>query len=101
MSQAEILDYLRKHRLISGDQARLTPLTGGVSSEIMLVEGDTNKFVLKRSLEKLLGEDDWHCSPAGKIRECAAIRYASGLFPDNVPRILHADSEQRLFVMEY
>jgi len=101
MSQAEILDYLRKHRLLSGNQAQLTPLLGGVSSDIMLVAEGTKKFVLKRSLEKLRVEDDWRCSTARNIAECEAIRYASQLFPANVPRILHADSERRLFVMEY
>jgi aminoglycoside phosphotransferase (APT) family kinase protein len=100
-SQADILDYLRKHRLLSGNHARLTSLAGGVSSDIMLVEEGTKKFVLKRSLEKLRVEDDWHCNTARNITECEAIRYASRLFPANVPRILHADSENRLFVMEY
>lgn len=101
MSQAEILDYLYEHRLLSVKQAQLTPLAGGVSSDIMLVEEGTNKFVVKRSLEKLRVADDWHCSTARNITECEAIRYASRLFPANVPRILHADSERRLFVMEY
>jgi 5-methylthioribose kinase len=87
--------------LLCGNQAQLTPLAGGVSSDIMLVEEGARKSVLKRSLEKLRVEDDWRCSTARNITECEAIRYASGLFPDNLPRILHADSERRLFVMEY
>ena len=101
MSHADIIDYLCEHGLISGIQARLTPLVGGVSSDIILVEDGTKRFVLKRSLEKLRVQDEWHCSTARNITECEAIRYASRLFPANVPRILHADSERRLFVMEY
>ena len=101
MSHAELIDYLRENGLLSGDQVRLTPIAGGVSSDIMLVEEDIKKFVLKRSLEKLRVDDDWHCSTARNITEYEAIRYASQLFPENVPRILHADPEHRLFVMEY
>ena len=96
MSHAEIVNYLYEHGLISGKQAQLTPLAGGVSSDIMLVEEGTTRFVLKRSLEKLRVSDDWHCSTARNVTECEAIRYARQLFPANVPRILHADSENRL-----
>jgi aminoglycoside phosphotransferase (APT) family kinase protein len=101
MSHAQLIDYLREHRLLPGKQTRLTPLEGGVSSDIMLVaEGDI-KFVLKRSLEKLRVEDDWYCNTTRNITECEAIRYASQLFRENVPKILHSDAERRLFVMEY
>lgn len=101
MNHDELVDYCRQHGLLTGNRARLTPLAGGVSSDIMLVEQDSRQFVLKRSLEKLRVEDDWRCSTARNISECEAIRYASRLFPENVPRILHADAEQRLFIMEY
>jgi 5-methylthioribose kinase len=101
MDQAELIVYLSEKGLLVGDGAHLTPLAGGISSDIMLVEEGSTKFVLKRSLEKLRVEDDWHCSTARNITEYEAIRYASKLFPESVPRVLHADPDQRLFVMEY
>lgn len=101
MSHTQLIDYLREHGLLPGKHTRLTPLTGGVSSDIVLVEEGHTKCVLKRSLEKLRVADDWHCSTTRNITECEAICYASELFHDNVPRILHSDAENRLFVMEY
>ncbi|MEX0641742.1 MAG: aminoglycoside phosphotransferase family protein [Pirellulales bacterium] len=101
MDHAEIIDYFQKHGLLAGHQAQLIPLAGGVSSDILLVVEGGKRFVFKRSLEKLRVEDDWHCSTARNITECEAIRYASQLFPESVPRIIHADPENRLFAMEY
>lgn len=101
LSYSELIDYLRRDGLISDNPARLTPLAGGVAGDILLVKEGRITLVLKRSIEKLRVEDDWCCSTARNITECEALRYASQLFPENVPRILHADAEQRLFVMEY
>jgi len=101
MDDIALIDYLGKRGLLSDEQVRLTPLAGGVSSDVLLVESGSERFVVKRSLEKLRVKDDWQCNTARNITEVEAIRYAGGLFPESVPRILHADAENRLFVMEY
>jgi 5-methylthioribose kinase len=101
MDRSALINYLRQRGLISEGPIRLTPLAGGVSSDILLVEGDHERFVLKSSLEKLRVKDDWYCNTARNVTEYEAIGYAQTLFPESVPQILHADREQRLFVMEY
>jgi len=101
MNHDQLIVYLKEIGLLEGESVNLTPLTGGVSSDIMLVEGSDRKFVLKQSLEKLRVTDDWHCSTERNITEHEAIRYAATLFPESVPQILHTNSKHRLFVMEY
>ena len=54
----QFLEVLRRDGHVRDPQARLVPLTGGVSSEIYLVEDGPNKFVVKRELAKLKVKDD-------------------------------------------
>jgi aminoglycoside phosphotransferase (APT) family kinase protein len=101
MDHHTLADCLREHGLISGREPRLTPLAGGVSSDVVLVTDGHLRFVVKRSLEKLRVKDDWHCDTARNTTEYEAIRYVSELFPNAVPKLLHVDRENRFFVMEY
>lgn len=101
MQDTSLIAYLRQHDLLTGDGPRVTPLAGGVSSDIVLVESDCESFVVKSALEKLRVKDDWHCSTERNITEYNAICYAGDFFRDAVPKVLHFDRERRLFVMEY
>ena len=42
-----------------GEAVRLSPLSGGVSSDIVKVEAGDRIFVVKRALAKLRVADDW------------------------------------------
>jgi hypothetical protein len=55
-----------------------------VSSVILQVDAGSTRVVLKRSLEKLRVEDEWHFSTARSITECEANLSASQLFPESV-----------------
>lgn len=101
MNETALIWYLRQHRLLSGDNPRISPLSGGVSSDIVLVETDGERLVVKCALEKLRVKDDWKCDTARNITEYNAIRYAGRILSDSVPKVLHFDQERRLFVMEF
>ena len=81
--------------------ATITPLAGGVSSDIYLVEDGDTRFVLKRALPKLRVKDEWLADVSRNQYEQAYIDYVAGFLPDAVPRILHRDPEHGFFTMEY
>ncbi|MGR5144438.1 phosphotransferase [Photobacterium sp. DNB23_23_1] len=96
-----VLDILKKHQVISQDHATATPLTGGVSCEIYLVEDHDKKIVAKRALEKLKVEQDWFADTSRNLFEQRYLKYVGKQFPQYVPKILHSFEEERLFTMEF
>jgi len=48
----QILDLLRRDQLVSGN-VLVTPLGGGVSSEVFLIENEGKRFVVKQALPQL------------------------------------------------
>jgi aminoglycoside phosphotransferase (APT) family kinase protein len=100
-SEDEFRTLLRERGFVQSDQARLTPLTGGVSSEIYLVEDGDRRFVIKRALEKLKVEAEWFADTSRNHSEQSYIRYVGGFRPDAMPEIYQWDSEAGLFSMEY
>ena len=80
---------------------RLEALTGGVSSEIILVEDGDRRFVVKRALAKLRVRDDWFADTGRSGVEQSYLRVVGALLPSCVPRVLFADPEAGWFAMEY
>jgi aminoglycoside phosphotransferase (APT) family kinase protein len=101
MESTDLLRALRDAGLIDADDVTVTPLTGGVSSDIRLVETPTTRFVVKRALTKLRVKDDWYADPSRNAYEQAYMRYVGAIAPGAVPRILWSDGDAGLFVMEY
>lgn len=98
---AQFLEVLRRDGHVHDPQARLMPLTGGVSSEIYLVEDGSNKFVVKRALAKLKVKDDWFADVSRNASERNYLEVVGRLLPENVPQILFADSDAGYFGMEF
>jgi len=81
--------------------ATLTPLSGGVSSEIYLVNDGGRQWVVKRALPKLKVEQEWFADVRRNHSEAAYIRYVGQFCPGNVPRLLCASADHGYFGMEY
>jgi len=79
----------------------LTPLTGGVASDIWKVEASDRTFVVKRARAKLRVAQDWFAPVARNASEVAWMRTAHAIVPDAVPRILADDASAGAFAMEY
>jgi hypothetical protein len=101
MTDRELALYLREAKLLESGTYEITPLTGGVSSDIVVVKQGGRAFVVKQALAKLKVADDWFADVSRNRVECQALEYCAGVMPTAVPRLLHADPDVPLFVMEY
>jgi aminoglycoside phosphotransferase (APT) family kinase protein len=85
----------------SGDEVRLTPLAGGVASDILRVDGPGRRFVVKRALARLRVAADWRAPVERNAFEVAWLEAAARIAPGSAPRILGHDRASGLFAMEY
>jgi aminoglycoside phosphotransferase (APT) family kinase protein len=84
-----------------GESVRLTPLTGGVSSDISLVEAGERRFCVKRALPRLKVAAVWEAPVGRNAAEAAYMHAVAGWLPHAVPRVLGEDAEAGWFAMDY
>src|SRR5438477_591193 len=101
MSPTEILTLLHVRGLISNPAASCTPLGGGVSSDIWLIEDGPQQFVVKRALPKLRVPQDWFADVLRNRHEQDYMDYAATFLPESVPHIVHRAPEYGFFCKEY
>jgi aminoglycoside phosphotransferase (APT) family kinase protein len=98
----DLIESLRNLGLLkAGESARLTPLTGGVSSDISLVEADGRRFCVKRALPTLKVAALWEAPIKRNAAEAAWMRAVARWLPRAVPRVLREDAEAGWFAMDY
>jgi len=83
------------------ERPRVTPLTGGVSSDISLVEAGGRRFCVKRALPRLKVAALWEAPVERNAAEAAYMRAVQRWLPHAVPRVLGEDAEAGLFAMDY
>lgn len=97
-----ILVVLRRMGLVEpGEDVRFTPLTGGVSSDIHLVETARRRFCVKRALARLKVAAVWEVPTGRNAAEAAWIRQVGSWLPDAVPSLLGEDEALGLFAMAF
>ncbi len=96
---SDFFNTLLADGLVSDRNATLTPLTGGVSSDIYLVTDGQKKFVVKRALEQLKVEADWYADITRNEVERNYISYVASAHPTAVPQIIAAGDGY--FAMEF
>lgn len=102
MHTEPLLRSLRALGLVAADeQPVLTPLAGGVSSDILLVESRAGPFCVKRALPRLKVAALWEAPVERNAAEAAWMRAVSQWLPASVPRLLGEDTALGLFAMEY
>jgi len=102
MTHDDIIEALRRMGLVGPDEtARLTPLTGGVSSDIHLVETAERRFCVKRALARLKVAAVWEAPPGRNAAEAAWMRMVGKWLPRAVPKILGEDPGLGLFAMTF
>jgi len=98
----DLIEPLRRMGLVkAGESVRVTPLTGGVSSDISLVEGGGRRFCVKRALPRLKVAALWEAPVERNAAEAAYMRAVQRWLPHAVPRVLGEDAEAGLFAMDY
>ncbi len=102
MSDIALIEALRRMNLAAADEApAITPLTGGVSSDISRVDTRDATFCVKRALAKLKVAADWRAPVARNHSEAEWLRVAGAIVPDAVPQLLAEDADAGLFAMEW
>ncbi len=84
-----------------GEWPAITPLAGGVSSDIVRVDLAAGPICVKRALPKLKVEADWQAPVERNRYEVQWMRVAAGITPAAVPRILGEDRESGMFAMQF
>jgi len=98
----DLIEPLRRMGLLkAGEPARLTPLTGGVSSDISLVEAGGRRFCVKRALARLKVAALWEAPVGRNAAEAAWMRAVERWLPHAAPRVLGEDAEAGWFAMDY
>jgi aminoglycoside phosphotransferase (APT) family kinase protein len=102
ISRQHIATVLREAGLIGDhDEPELTPMTGGVSSEIWKVTAGDTAYCVKRALDRLKVEAEW-LAPVERSRyEVRWYRIAGEVAPGSTPRVRYHDDERMFFVMDY
>ena len=97
-----LAETLRRLGLVPADAAvKITPLAGGVSSDISLVEAGGKRFCVKRALPRLKVAALWEAPVERNAAEAAYFRAVARWLPRGVPRVLGEDAEAGLFAMDY
>ncbi len=98
----DLIGPLRRMGLLkAGEAVRLTPLTGGVSSDISLVEAGGRRFCVKRALPRLKVAALWEAPIKRNAAEAAWMRAVARWLPRAVPRVLGEDAAAGWFAMDY
>ena len=93
---------LRRMGLIEPDESPgLTPLTGGVSSLIVLARTRAGPVCVKTALAQLKVAAQWFAPVERNSAEVAWLRTASAIVPGGVPTVMGEDRESRAFAMAY
>jgi aminoglycoside phosphotransferase (APT) family kinase protein len=97
----EFLKRLRDDGCVRSADARLSPLGGGVSSEIYLVQDGAERFVVKRALARLKVQAEWHADVARNETEQKCLACLATILPGVVPAVRFANPDAGYFAMEY
>lgn len=98
----DIARALRRMGLLdSGPCPALTPLRGGVSSDIWRVDLASGPACIKRALPRLRVSAEWHAPVERNRYELQWMRHVARIIPEAVPPILGADDGLAMFVMRY
>ena len=100
-SSDEFLQLLIADGVVRDENAVLTPLGGGVSSDIYRVDDGDDVFVIKRALPKLRVHDDWFVDMSRNHYEQQYMQYVGRLLPGTVPAIRCVHDNHGYFAMEY
>jgi len=84
-----------------GETPSIEQLTGGVSSDIVLVQGGGRRFCVKRALAKLKVAADWRAPVERNRSEADWFAVVGALLPRAVPKIIADHADEGWFAMEY
>jgi tRNA A-37 threonylcarbamoyl transferase component Bud32 len=94
--------FLRAQNLLApGEDAKMTPLAGGVSSDLWKVDLPAGSICVKGALAQLKVAHEWRAPVTRNRVEHEWLRFAEALCPGQVPHVIAHDDKVGLFAMEY
>lgn len=97
----ELLHVLRGMGLDADVPAVVTPLTGGVSSNIVRIQLGSQSYCLKQALPRLKVTKDWIVPVDRVYAEIDWLLTAEQIVPGHVPHVIGVDCATNSFVMEF
>jgi len=97
----DILDALRRLKLLGDRVPTGERLTGGVSSDIWRIELALGPVCVKRALAKLKVAADWRAPVERNIYEARWMQRANDAVPGAAPRLLGQDEKAGVLAMAY
>jgi tRNA A-37 threonylcarbamoyl transferase component Bud32 len=99
---ARVLAFLHDRQLLRiGERATLTPLTGGVSSDLWRVDLPTGTICVKGALPQLKVAHEWHAPVSRNAVERDWLAFAARHCPGQAPQLIDHDPNAGLFAMEF
>ena len=100
--QERVQEFLLRHKLMEpGEEAILSPLTGGVSSDLWQVSLPGRTLCVKGALARLKVAQEW-LAPLSRNRvEYDWLQFAGTVAPTQVPQVLAYDAQAGLFAMQF
>ena len=83
------------------DVVSVEPLSGGVSSDVAVIDLRTRKICVKFALPQLRVAADWYASVARNRAEYLWLEFAGQVVPGATPRLLGRDAELNGIAMEF
>lgn len=83
------------------DIRSIRPLTGGVSSDIGVVDLGTRKICVKFALPQLKVSEQWYAKVERNQAEYQWLKFVSRIAPDSTPRLLGSSIDANGFAMEF
>ena len=100
-TQDWIAAFTRAGLIAPGERPSIEPLTGGVSSDIVLVQSGGRSFCVKRALAKLKVAADWRAPVERNRSEADWFEVVGTVLPQAVPKIVADHADEGWFAMEY
>lgn len=85
----------------AGEDVRIQPLTGGVSSNVLLIAVGARRLCLKQALPQLKVAKEWLAPIERVFGEIDWLRTAAAIEPTLVPAVLGVDRPSGSFAMAY
>jgi aminoglycoside phosphotransferase (APT) family kinase protein len=98
----DVLAFVRASGLAADDgQVSMSPLTGGVASDIWRVDAGGRTFVVKKALARLRVAREWIAPVSRNAAEVEWMLEAGRIVPGSVPVILAHDAGIGAYAMEF
>ncbi|WP_284984520.1 aminoglycoside phosphotransferase family protein [Arthrobacter sp. efr-133-TYG-118] len=100
--EARVQEFLLRHGLMRpSETAILTPLTGGVSSDLWQVDLPGRTLCVKGALAQLKVAQEWLAPTSRNRVEYEWLLFAGTVAPTQVPQVFPYDEQAGLFAMQF